>query len=344
MDRRALPRQGSGGALRLDPGSRPRPGDLRGPSERDERLRSPGREWAGSSRPLAGGAPCSSLPWRSRPWERAFWLAPRLRGNKTPALPNWVQVGFRRGTRLVRTLRPRRPDHRLQRRLGWRSGAPFLDAPEWTTTRTLDLPPGKILSISSKNELAFLRDPHFVRFSLSRALLCGPGWKAVPGATSSKTSWRQTGLPTASNSPSPARSTEKSGWNIRSARSSTRPIKPSATCGFHGTAWIAFFERVARGTVTAVRVSDGFRRVLSEGWFTAVGLAWSADGQEIWFTPQKQVRDTSPPLLAVTLSGKLREVFRGPGQMRLFDIASDGRSLVARWDLQAGVRSSSPSS
>ncbi len=108
--------------------------------------------------------------------------------------------------------------------------------------------------------------------------------------------------------------------------------------------WIAFCEGGPEVTVEALRVSDGLRRVLSEGWFPgAVGLAWSADGREIWFTPQKQVRDSSPPLLAVTLSGKLREVVRGPGQLRLYDIAADGRMLLARWDLQVGVRGSAPS-
>ena len=109
-------------------------------------------------------------------------------------------------------------------------------------------------------------------------------------------------------------------------------------------AWIAFCEGGGEMSVEAVRVSDGLRRVLSEGWFTsAVGLAWSADGREIWFTPQKQVRNSSPPLLAVTLSGKLREVVREPGQLRLFDIAPDGRLLLARWDLHLGLRGSSPS-
>ena len=109
-------------------------------------------------------------------------------------------------------------------------------------------------------------------------------------------------------------------------------------------AWIAFFERVDGGVaLSAVRVSDGSRRVLSGGWFTAAGLSWSADGREIWFTPQKQVRDTSPPLLAVSLSGEVREIVRGPGQLRLYDIASDGRLLLARWDAQVGVRGFSPS-
>jgi len=108
-------------------------------------------------------------------------------------------------------------------------------------------------------------------------------------------------------------------------------------------AWIAFCEGGGEVSVSALRVSDGQRRVLSEGWFPgATGLAWSADGKEIWFTPQKQVRDSSPPILAVSLSGKVREVVRAPGQLRLYDIAPDGRVLLARWDLQLGVRAASP--
>ena len=108
-------------------------------------------------------------------------------------------------------------------------------------------------------------------------------------------------------------------------------------------AWIAFFERVDDGVAVAViRGSGGSRRVLTEGWFSAAGLAWSADGREIWYTPQKQVRDSSPPLLAVSLSGEQREVVRAPGQLRLYDIAPDGRLLLARWDVQVSVRGLSP--
>jgi hypothetical protein len=55
------------------------------------------------------------------------------------------------------------------------------------------------------------------------------------------------------------------------------------------------------------------------------------------------VRDTSPPMLAVTLAGSQREVFRGAGQLHLHDIGRDGRLLVARWDVQIGLRGSSPS-
>jgi hypothetical protein len=44
----------------------------------------------------------------------------------------------------------------------------------------------------------------------------------------------------------------------------------------------------------------------------------------------------------VTLSGKQREIVRGPGQLRLYDVAADGRLLLARWDVQVGVRAFSP--
>ena len=111
-------------------------------------------------------------------------------------------------------------------------------------------------------------------------------------------------------------------------------------------AWIAFFERVS-GAAWRCRPSafpTAQRRVLSEGWFHRRGARLvRRTAARSGLRPQKQVRDSSPPLLAVTLSGKLREVVRGPGQLRLYDIAPDGRLLLARWDVQVGVRGSSPS-
>lgn len=65
------------------------------------------------------------------------------------------------------------------------------------------------------------------------------------------------------------------------------------------------------------------------------GLAWSADGKEIWFSasPGSLALD----LNAVSLTGKLRLVLRGPGILQLKDIASDGRVLLTRDAQRLGV-------
>ena len=269
-------------------------------------------------------------------------LAPILR---KPALPNWTQVGFRRGIVWAGSFAP--DGQTIVYSAAW-DGDPqriFSTRPGSTETRTLDLPPGKLLSISPKSELAFLRDTRFEGFfyqpgTLARAGLEGGTPRDILEDVQAA-AWSSDGtqLAVARRIDGKVRLEYPIGKTLYET---DRPIGNMRMS--RDGAWIAFSEGGGEMSISAVRVSDGLRRVLSEGWFpSAVGLAWSADGREIWFTPQKQVRDSSPALMAVTLSGKLREVVRGPGQLRLFDIAPDGRVLLARWDLQVGVRGSSPS-
>ncbi len=65
-------------------------------------------------------------------------------------------------------------------------------------------------------------------------------------------------------------------------------------------------------------------------------LAWSADGDEVWFMTGET--ENSVEIHAVSLAGKERLVARLPGRLRLRDIASDGRVLVtlgrARFELR----------
>jgi hypothetical protein len=81
-----------------------------------------------------------------------------------------------------------------------------------------------------------------------------------------------------------------------------------------------------RGDIAVVD-TDGKKTTLSADWADIRGLAWSADGREIWFTATRSGAENS--LWAVTLDGRLRPVFRGPGSLALRDIAPDGRVLVA---------------
>ena len=70
----------------------------------------------------------------------------------------------------------------------------------------------------------------------------------------------------------------------------------------------------------------GVRKTLSEGWISEDGLAWSPNGEEIWFTATHA--GLGRALHAVNLSGKLRLLARVPGALTLLDIARDGRVLL----------------
>ena len=54
---------------------------------------------------------------------------------------------------------------------------------------------------------------------------------------------------------------------------------------------------------------DGRKTTLSSEWKTLQGLAWSASGDEVWFTGSRTGKGGSSALHAVTLSGRERSVF-----------------------------------
>jgi len=94
---------------------------------------------------------------------------------------------------------------------------------------------------------------------------------------------------------------------------------------------IAFIDHPVQGDDSgslAVIDLNGNKKTLSGEWFTIQGLAWSPDGNEIWFTASKSGVDRT--LYATTLDGKERMVLRLPGAVMIFDIFKDGRVLLMR--------------
>ncbi len=93
---------------------------------------------------------------------------------------------------------------------------------------------------------------------------------------------------------------------------------------------IAFMDHPAlwddRGVVSVVDLS-GHVRTLSGSWESESGMAWRPDGKEIWFTAAKKGNNLN--LMAVNLSGKVRQLLDVPMGIVLQDISADGRALVA---------------
>jgi Tol biopolymer transport system component len=80
-----------------------------------------------------------------------------------------------------------------------------------------------------------------------------------------------------------------------------------------------------RGLVSVVD-RQGERTVLSDGWASIQGLAWSPDGREVWFTATRQ--GALCGLHAVDLEGRLRTITTAPGRLVIQDVAPDGRVLL----------------
>jgi len=93
-----------------------------------------------------------------------------------------------------------------------------------------------------------------------------------------------------------------------------------------------------RGSVVMVDL-QGHTRTLTQEWEGIQGLAWSADGSEVWFTASAG-QDWNRHVYGVTRSGKLRQVLEVPAPLYLEDIAPDGRVLLQRqdrsWEVELG--------
>ena len=92
---------------------------------------------------------------------------------------------------------------------------------------------------------------------------------------------------------------------------------------------VAFVNKPAEGfTNGRIAVVDPRgRRDLTDGRDDFSGVAWSADGREVWYTASFS-GSMDCELRAVSLEGKDRLVARLPGSLSLFDITSDGRVLL----------------
>ncbi len=106
---------------------------------------------------------------------------------------------------------------------------------------------------------------------------------------------------------------------------------------------IAFMDHKVRwdnrGTVTTVDLA-GKTTVMTEEFSGEEGLAWSASGDEIWFTTGQNGENQN--LYAVTLAGKMREVLRVPAELWLHDVARDGRVLMTRFKPSGDVTGVAP--
>ena len=72
---------------------------------------------------------------------------------------------------------------------------------------------------------------------------------------------------------------------------------------------------------------EGRRTVLTDPHQTVRGLAWTTDGNEIWFSA---IRNGQSAIFAVTAEGKQRTVWTSPSFVKLYDVAEDGSVILGR--------------
>jgi dipeptidyl aminopeptidase/acylaminoacyl peptidase len=87
-----------------------------------------------------------------------------------------------------------------------------------------------------------------------------------------------------------------------------------------------------RGTVVILR-KTGEKVAASPLYESAQGLAWTASGDEVWFSSPLE----SGEIHALDLSGKIRNPLAVPGRLRLDDVATNGQLLVEQGVVRRGM-------
>ncbi len=261
------------------------------------------------------------------------------RGSGGPGVPAYRQLTFRRG--LVLSARFAPDGKTVVYGAGW-EGAPFrlfsmrTESPE---SRPLDLPPGDVLAVSATGELAVSLERKYVygfsaRGTLARVPLVGGAPRKV-----------LTDVEDADFSPD-----GKELAVSRVVEGRYRLEYPIEKVLHQAEGWISNVrvspdgERVAfvdhpiagddRGSISVVD-RKGKVTVLADGWASALGLDWSPEGDEVWFT----ATDVSPNcgLWAVDLRGKRRLLARSPGRLALQDVSAAGELLVTEGRVRLGM-------
>jgi eukaryotic-like serine/threonine-protein kinase len=246
--------------------------------------------------------------------------------------PIYRQLTFRRGS--IRSARFAPDGQTILYSAAWQ-GTPvdvFTARPEAPEARSMGLNRTQLVSVSSTSEMAVLLNSKAIGTwvnmgTLARAPLVG----GAPREVLEQVQWADwaadgSGLAVVRNFggrnrlefPIGKSLYETGGW-IGHPRVSPK--------GDH----IAFIDHPVQGDDSgslAIVDMAGTKKTLSGEWYTIQGLAWSPDGNEIWFTASKSGVDRT--LYAVSLAGKERMVLRLPGALMLFDIFKDGRVLMMR--------------
>jgi hypothetical protein len=218
----------------------------------------------------------------------------------------------------------------------------FMTRPENPESRPLGFPGADVLAVSQTGEMAI---------SLERRAL--PGWKfegtlaRVPVAGGGAPRALLENVFQADWSPDGERMAV-----VRDEGGRSRLEFPIGKVLYETAGWVsharvspegdlvAFMDHPALGDdagSVAIVDSSGHKRNLS-GEFrgSAGGLAWSADGREVWFTAAES--GFLRALHAVDRAGRQRLIARIPGGLTLHDISRDGRVLLSRDALRTGIK------
>ena len=254
--------------------------------------------------------------------------------------PLYHQLTFRRGTIRMAKFSP--DGQTVVYSAAW-EGNPsslFSTRPESPQSRDLELAGAEIESMSSTGDMAVLLNSRQVRSyihvgTLARVPLSGGGPREILNNVQ-WADWSPDG---------------KNLAVVRDVGGKNRLEYPVGKLLYETGGWIshprispdgdrvAFLDHPLEGDdggSVAVVNSSGEKKTLTQDFYTAQGLAWSADGREIWFTAAASGLDKVLYAIEAT-GGKPRLLAQAPGDLLLHDVYRDGRVLLARDNSRRGL-------
>ena len=253
-------------------------------------------------------------------------------------LPVYHQVSFRRGTVSAARFAP--DGGTIVYSAAWSGDKPRLYSVRQDNlfSSALPLPPALLFGMSSQSELAIGRAPVFqTTLLLTGTLARSPLSGGAPRDLEEKVGfadWAPDGQSLAVGRdiggrfglfyPEDHLLYESAGW-ISSVRFSPDGKQ------------IAFLDHPPSGDGGNVMLAaaDGKEkpRAIAKDFVSVMGLAWRPDGGEIWVTGTTS--GNTRYLIAITLSGRQRTVYRVPATFTIYDLRKDGRALITEDDYRS---------
>lgn len=225
----------------------------------------------------------------------------------------------------------------------WKGGPPALySIPSGSLeSQRLNVESSTLLAVSRDNELAVLLSPMLTYGlypgNLARVPASGGGARQIEGSVLAA-DWNPLSGELA------AVTVRRADWTLESPPGTALRVAAGIDYPRYSPrdGSLAFFEnRIGLGWPLLPRPGDivvldseGDTRVVATDR-RCTGLAWSKKGDEIWFSEWTDGRRSI--VSAASLSGKIRTIWSGPGNVALQDIAADGRVLVQTRQIQDGI-------
>ncbi len=253
------------------------------------------------------------------------------RSGSTPA-PRLQQLTFRKG--YIFSGRFARDGQTIAYGAAWDAGPVrlFQTRVGSVESRDLDLPSADILAVTTTDEMALMLGRHFVRpwetsGTLARMPLAGGTPRAIlEGVSDADLSLDGSAFAVIRRVDGQQRLEYPTGTVLATATGTVDTVRISPD-----GKRVAFLDHPIplddRGYVAVVERGGKARRLSTE-WAGLSGLAWHPTTGELWFGATRAGENYG--ILAVSLEGRERSVLSVPADVRVLDISTDGKVLVAR--------------